>query len=89
MKKYEALYEKLRKKYTDDEIADAMLIPEDLTEEERKEAEKALRAFRFKLLSERTEEQRVYSDLLRMRYQLERYIKESEFAKEKSFDKNK
>ncbi|MEZ4995024.1 MAG: hypothetical protein R2824_31685 [Saprospiraceae bacterium] len=38
MKKYEALYEKLRKKYTDEEIADAMLIPEDLTEEERKKA---------------------------------------------------
>lgn len=87
MKKYEAIYEKLRKKYTDEEIADSMLIPADLTEEERKKADEELRAFRFKLLSERTEEQRVYSDLLRMRYQLERYIQEREFVEEKSFGK--
>ena len=87
MKKYEALYQQLREKYTDEEIASSMLIPEDLSEEEQKKANEELRAFRFKLLSERTEEQRVYSDLLRMRYQLERYIKESTFMEEKSFGK--
>lgn len=87
MKKYEALYQQLREKYTDEEIASSMLIPEDLSEEEQKKADEELRAFRFKLLSERTEEQRVYSDLLRMRYQLERYIKESTFMEEKSFGK--
>ena len=85
MKKYEALYQQLREKYTDEEIASSMLIPEDLSEEEQKKADEELRAFRFKLLSERSEEQRVYSDLLRMRYQLERYIKESTFMEEKSF----
>lgn len=85
MKKYEALYQQLREKYTDEEIASSMLIPEDLSEEEQKKADEELRAFRFKLLSERTEEQRMYSDLLRMRYQLERYIKESTFMEEKSF----
>lgn len=77
MKKYEALYQQLRKKYTDEEIASSMLIPADLSEEEQKKADEELRAFRFKLLSERTEEQRVYSDLLRMQYQLERNIKEN------------
>ena len=87
MKKYEALYQQLREKYTDEEIASSMLIPEDLSEEEQKKADEELRAFRFKLLSERTEEQRVHSDLLRMRYQLERYIKESTFMEEKSFGK--
>jgi len=87
MKKYEALYQQLREKYTDEEIASSMLIPEDLSEEERKKADEDLRAFRFKLLSERTEEQRLYSDLLRMRYQLESYIKENSFMEEKSFGK--
>lgn len=87
MKKYEALYEQLREKYTDEEIAESMLIPEDLSEDEQKKADDELRALRFKLLSERTEEQRVYSDLLRMRYQLENYIKENTFIEEKSFGK--
>lgn len=77
MKKYAALYQKLSKQYTAEEIADSMLIPEDLTEEEQKKADEELRAFRFKLLSERTEEQRIYSDLLRLRYQLEDYIREN------------
>lgn len=87
MKKYEAIYQKLRKKYSDEEIADSMLIPADLTEEEKKKADEELRAFRFKLLSERTEEQRIYSDLLRLRYQLESYIENDEFVLEKSFGK--
>jgi hypothetical protein len=77
MKKYEALYQQLREKYTDEEIASSMLIPQDLSEEEQKKADEELRAFRFKLLSERTEEQRAHSDLLRMQYQLERNIKEN------------
>jgi len=87
MKKYETIYQQLREKYTDEEIADSMLIPEDLSEEEQKRADEELRTFRFKLLSERTEEQRVYSDLLRMRYQLERYIKENTYMEENSFGK--
>lgn len=36
MKKHQAIYEKLRKQYSDEEIADAMLIPQDLTENEGK-----------------------------------------------------
>lgn len=59
---------------TDEEIADSMLIPADLTEEEQEEANRKLKAFRLKLLSERTEAQRLYSDLLRFRYQLEECI---------------
>ena len=66
MKKYEKIYKELSKKYTDEEIADSMLIPADLTEEELKQANEELREFRFKLLRERTEEQRIYSDLMRL-----------------------
>lgn len=87
MKKYEKIYQELQKKYTDEEIADAMLIPADLTAEEKKKADEELRAFRFKLLHEMTEEQRIYSDLLRFRYQMESYIKQEKFTQEKSFGK--
>ena len=87
MKKYEKIYKELRKKYTEEEIAESMLIPADLTEEERKKAEEEIREFRFKLLTERTENQRIFSDLMRFRFQLERYINEEEYSAEKSFGK--
>lgn len=88
MKKYEKIYKELRKKYTDEEIADSMLIPEDLTEEEQQKANEEIRAFRFKLLRERTEEQRIFSDLMRFRFQMENYIREEDYSPEKSFGKH-
>ena len=44
MKKYERLYRELRKKYTDEEIADSMLLPADLTEGEKQKADEELKA---------------------------------------------
>lgn len=85
MSKYDKTYNKLREKYTDEEIADAMLIPADLTEQEQKEVDSEIRAFRMKLLSEMTEEQRTYSDLLRFRYQLENYIKNMDYDEAMNF----
>jgi len=88
MKKYEKLYKELRKNYSDEEIADSMLIPADLTEKEKEKADEELKAFRFKLLREQTEDKRILSDLMRFRFQLEDYIKHQEFTEEKSFGKN-
>jgi len=85
MKKYEKIYQKLSKKYTDQEIAESMLIPADLTPEEEKELHAEMREFRFKLLRERTEEQRIYSDLARLRILMDRYLKEENYSEEKSF----
>ena len=67
MSKYEKIYQDLRKQYTDEEIADSMLIPADMTAEEKARADEELRAFRFKLLREQTEEQRMFSDLMRLK----------------------
>ena len=88
MKKYEKLYDELRKDYSVEEIADSMLIPQDLTEEERIKADEDLKAFRFKILEEQTEEQRILSDIMRFRFQLENYVKNQEFREEKSFGKS-
>ena len=57
---YEEIYKKLRKEYTDAEIAEGYLIPPDLTEEEEKKIQEEIRELRFKQLRERTEEQRIY-----------------------------
>ena len=88
MKKYEKIYKELRKKYKDEEIAESMLIPADLTEEEKRKADEEIKAFRFKLLRERTEEQRIFSDLMRFRFQIEDYINEGVYSEDKSFGKH-
>ena len=87
MKKYEKIYKKLREKYTEEEIADGMLIPADLTKEEKEAAESEMREIRFKILREQTEEDRLHSDLLRFRFQLEDYLKSGNYNPEQSFGK--
>jgi len=85
MSKYEKIYQTLRKQYTDEEIADSMLIPADMTVAEKAKADEEIRAFRFKLLRERTEEQRIFSDLMRLKIQMEDYIKKEPYSDAKSF----
>lgn len=88
MKQFEKIFKELRKKYSDEEIADSMLIPNDLTPQQRKKADEDLLAFRFKLLKEQTEEKRIYTDLLRFKYILEDYVNQKVFDEEKSFGKH-
>jgi len=85
MKKYKNFYKELRKKYTDEEIADSMLIPQDLTLEEKRKADEELLEFRLKILKEQTENKRIYSELLRFKYLMEDYITDKTFDKDKSF----
>lgn len=85
--KYEEIYQKLREKYTDEEIVDSMLIPEDLDEEEKKELDEEMRGIRMQKLREMTEEDRVLSDVMRLRFQIESYIKKSGFSFQKTFGK--
>lgn len=85
MNEYDKIYKKLREQYTDEEIADSMLIPADLSEEEKEKGANELRAFRLKVLSEMTEDQRLYSDLLRFRYLLEDYIENRDYDENMNF----
>lgn len=50
-----------------------MLIPADLTEAEMKKANEELMEFRLKLIREQTEEQRIFSELMRFKYLMEDY----------------
>lgn len=84
---YEEIFKKLQEKYTIEEIAESMMIPAELTEEEEKESTEALRQLRLKLHRERTEAERIRYDTLRLRFQIEDYLKEKEFSPEKSFGK--
>jgi len=85
--KYEEIYQKLKQKYTDEEIADSMLIPADLTEKEREELATEMKEIRMQKLLDMTEEDRILSDVMRLRFQIESYLKQSGFSFEKTFGK--
>lgn len=85
MKKYEKLYKELRKKYSVQEISESMLIPADLTAEERREADESLKELRLKMLREQTEEERIFSDVMRLKIIMDDYIQNEPYTAEKSF----
>lgn len=87
MKKYSKIYQQLRKKYTDEEIVDSMLIPEDLTEKEKESLAKEMREIRLKKLSQTTDNQQIVADVMRLRFQMENYIKNEPFSFSKTFGK--
>lgn len=86
MKKYEKIYQELRKRMSDKEIAESMLLPEDLTNDEKNQLHEEMRAFRFKILREQTEAQRVQSDLMRLRFQMKEYVKDHTYSEDRSFN---
>ncbi len=85
--KYDKIYQKLRKKYTDEEITDSMMIPADLTEKEAKELAQKMKEIRLQKLRETTEEDQILSDVMRLRFQIEAYIKKESFSFQKTFGK--
>lgn len=87
MGKYEEIYRRLREKYTDEEIAESMLIPAELTEEEEQKARREFAEFRMKRRSEMTGKEKIFSGLLRIRYQMKSYIENKEYDEGQSVSK--
>ncbi|MCO6476741.1 MAG: helix-turn-helix domain-containing protein [Phaeodactylibacter sp.] len=85
MNKYERIYKELRKQFSDEEIVERYVIPEDLSDQEKKEIEEEFRKLRLKSLKERTEEQRLLSELMRMKLLMKDYFERSGFEEELSF----
>lgn len=85
--KYDKIYQKLKKKYSKKEIADSMIIPADLTKKESKALAKEMSAIRLQKLKETTEEDQIIADVMRLRFQIEDYIKTQNFSFEKTFGK--
>ena len=85
--KYEEIYRKLKAQYSDEEIADSMLLPADLSEKEIQELAGEMKAIRLQKLREMTEEDRILSDVMRLRFQMEAYVRESGFSFHKTFGK--
>lgn len=87
MNKYNNIYEHLREEFTAEEIAGAYLIPEDLDQKQQLETEEEFKKLRAKLLSERTEEQRLLSELMRMKLLMRDYFERSGFEEAFSFSR--
>ena len=85
--KYDKVYQQLKKKYSKKEIVDTMFIPADLTVKERKVLSLEMKAIRMKKLRETTEEDRILADVMRLRFQIENYIKKEGFSFEQTFGK--
>ena len=85
--KYDKIYQELKKKYSVEEIAESMMIPADMTKEEKKQSDKEIREYRMNLLRNMTEEDRILSDVMRLRFQMEEYVKRDKFSMDKTFGK--
>ena len=69
------------KDYTDQELAEAYIFPSELSAEEKKIADAELKKLRFEQLYKMTDTQKRAADLLRLKFQIEEYIK-TDFYKE-------
>ncbi len=85
MKDSEKLYKKLKEKYTDEEIADSVMIPEQLSEQEEKQAREEFVKLRKKRRQEMSEKEKMLSGLLSLKYQIKSYILSQDFKEDKSF----
>ena len=85
MNHYEEVYGKLKEKYTDEEIAEGFMIPETLTEEEQKISDEEFRKIRFRLLNNRTEKQRLMSEITRLRISIKVYLEQEIYDPSFSF----
>lgn len=81
------IYEQLKKEYTDEEIADAHLLSEELSEEELAAAHEEMRQIRLEQLKNRTEEQRLHSELFRLRILIREYLEQETYQETQSFGK--
>ncbi|MEL6843064.1 MAG: hypothetical protein AAFP02_07595, partial [Bacteroidota bacterium] len=85
--KFEEIYQALRKKYSDEEIAASTFIPADLSKAEKEEADRQMRAIRLDKLRNMSEADQILSDVMRLHFQMENYVKKEAFAFEKTFGK--
>ena len=78
-------YNKLRKKFTPEELVDMFVFPVKLTAKQKKEAAKQLAEARKKTQQEMTEDDRLISGLWQLRFRMENYLESKEYNPELTF----
>lgn len=79
------IYNQLREQYSDKELAEAFVFPDVLTGKAKQEADKEFVKLRMELLKNRTEEDKIYSDLVRLWILMKEYIKTEVYTPSQSF----
>jgi plasmid maintenance system antidote protein VapI len=70
---------------TDQELVEAFVFPSDLSPDEQKSADAEMKDLRMQRLREMTESQRLLSDLLRLKFEMEDYLQNDEYSEANSF----
>ncbi len=76
---------KKTKKHSDKELAEAYIFPHDLSDKEKAQADKELLAVRMQSLRNMSDEQKLYSDIVQLKYKLEDYIDSADFSRKYTF----
>jgi plasmid maintenance system antidote protein VapI len=85
MSDYGKKYEELRRRLSEEEIAEGYLIPADLSDEEKEIAEREIKEYRLERLKNRTESERILSELTRLRLSINRYLESEVYSSDYSF----
>jgi len=85
MKKSEEVYRDLKKKFTDEELADSFIFSVELPKEEQKEIREEFLKLRLERLKSMSEEELISSDLFAFKLRLKRYFEKSKYDDAFSF----
>ena len=78
---------KQKKNSSKNGIKDANILPSELTQQQQSEADKEFSIFRLDRLKRMTEEERIYSRILQIKYMMEDYFKSNTYDSKYSFSR--
>jgi len=84
MKNNQKIYNDLKKKYSKKEVAENFYVPKKMTPKEKKQSAEEIWDIRKKLLQGLSPEDKIYSGLLKLKYQIKSYIDNSLHDESKS-----
>ncbi len=85
MKNNEKVFKKLKKKYTKKELAESVMVPQELSKDEEKIAREEFVKLRMDKRKNRSDKETLLSNLLTLKYSIKSYLNSSEFIEENSF----
>ena len=84
MKNNQKIYKDLKKKYSKKELAENFYVSKQMTPKEKKQSNKEIWNLRKESLEELSPEDKIYSGLLRLKYQIKNYTDKSFYDESKS-----
>lgn len=83
-KNNQKIYKNLEKIYSAEEMAENFYVQKEMTKSEQQSAHEEIWKIRQKLLSEMSSEDKIYSELLRIKYQIKNYVEKEGYISNQS-----